>query len=186
MFVKQNHAVSDTAPAVLRPVSRADLSRIATWHRDPALFATLVGPYRDVSEDEAVRWMERHWFNAAGQQRMAICRREDGVHIGNVSLNNVDRHYRHAAFGIFIGSPGDRGRGYGRTATLLMLQHAFEVEGLHRVYLDVLVTNTPAVALYRSCGFCDEGISREAALKDERWVDLLRMSILEQDYVSRR
>lgn len=166
----------------LRPIGRADLPRIAAWQQDPSLFDTLVGPHHAVTEDEAVRWMERHWFGDPGQIRMAICRAADGAHIGNAYLLDIDRTYRSASFGIFLGRAADRGRGYGREAVLLTLERAFEVEGLRRVALDVLAANDRAIRLYRSCGFREEGVSREAAWKGGRWVDVLRMAVLAHEH----
>jgi RimJ/RimL family protein N-acetyltransferase len=117
---------------------------------------------------------------------MAICRLVDDAHIGNAYLTDIDRIYRSATFGIFLGSVTDRGRGYGRDATRLILRHAFEVEGLHRVELDALVTNERAIRLYRFCGFREEGIRREAAFKNGKWVNVLRMAVLAHEYRAHR
>lgn len=182
MSSSARHRIGCTNTVCLRPITPADLPRVASWQQDPDLFETLVGPYRAVAEADAVRWMERHWFDASTQIRMAICRSTDGAHVGNVYLLDIDRVYRSASFGIFLGRAGDRGRGYGRDATLMMLRHAFDAEALHRVQLDVLATNERAIRLYRSCGFREEGVSREAAVKGGRRVDVLRMAVLRHEY----
>ncbi len=129
--------------------------------------------------------MELNWLGATEETRMAICRRDDGTHIGNAYLIDFDRHYLNASFGIFIASTEHHGRGYGKAATILMLEKAFEIERLHRVYLDVLATNNRAIATYHSCGFREEGVSREAAIKNGKWVDVIRMAILEEEYLMR-
>ncbi len=52
----------------------------------------------------------------------------------------------------------------------------------HRLWLDVMVHNTRASALYLSEGFIEEGILRESLKQKERFIDLKVMSILEQEY----
>jgi RimJ/RimL family protein N-acetyltransferase len=170
----------------LRPIESDDLPRVAAWHRDRGLFELLVGPYRDIPKAEAIRWMETHWLNDPEQLRMAICLRADGRHIGNVYLLQRDRAYRNAELSIFVGSQEDRRHGYGRAAIELILDRAFRVEGLHRVTLEVLSSNLAARSLYYKCGFREEGVSREAALKGEQWVDIVRMAIIDWQYKIRQ
>jgi RimJ/RimL family protein N-acetyltransferase len=172
----------EASQVFLRPIERDDLPRIAAWHRDRGLFELLVGPYRDIPEAEAIHWMEVHWLNDPEQLRMAICLRSGGRHIGNIYLLQLDRVYLNAELSIFVGSGEDRRRGYGREAIELMLGWAFRVEGLHRIYLEVLSSNIAARSLYRKCGFRAEGVSREAALKGGQWVDIVRMAIIDWQY----
>lgn len=54
-----------------------------------------------------------------------------------------------------------KGRGYGRQMLQWSQAYAFETLGCHRLWLDVLVSNHRARALYESAGFIAEGILRE-------------------------
>lgn len=73
-------------------------------------------------------------------------------------------------------------RGIGRAALRLIKEIAFQELGKHRLWLDVVITNERARALYRSEGFVDEGVMREAALRPSGYVSLLLMSLLEREY----
>src|SRR5262245_48613499 len=57
---------------------------------------------------------------------------------------------------------GERGRGVGRRALALVLEHAFGTLGAHRVWLDVITHNERARRAYAAAGFVHEGVQREA------------------------
>ncbi len=76
----------------------------------------------------------------------------------------------------------ERGRGLGRETLRLLKRIVFENLGAHRLWLDVMAHNGAARHLYQSEGFVLEGAMREAHSTDGRYVDLLLMSILEDEY----
>lgn len=124
------------------------------------------------------------WYEHAG----------DGLHwvvewrgscVGTAGFSSLDRPHRHATYGIAIFAAGARGRGVGTAATRLVVRHAFEVMGLHRVDLRVLETNPGAIRCYERCGFVREGLELETAFLDGRWVSDLRMRLLEDEYRGR-
>lgn len=75
-----------------------------------------------------------------------------------------------------------KGKGYGRTAIKMMKKYCFEDLKCNRLWLDVIETNNRARALYKSEGFKEEGILRECLLKNDSFVSLVIMSILEREY----
>jgi diamine N-acetyltransferase len=74
--------------------------------------------------------------------------------VGQVSLYNIDWTARRAEFGrLMIGEPGAVGLGIAQLATSALLRFAFQSWPVREIYLDVLPTNAPAIAVYRACGF---------------------------------
>lgn len=53
---------------------------------------------------------------------------------------------------------------------------------LHRVNLHVFSTNAAAIHLYEKVGFVHEGVLRQAAHIDGRYVDVVVMGILREEY----
>ena len=107
---------------------------------------------------------------------------QDGHLVGAARLDDANEHHRHATYAIGIRHPDDWGCGYGTEATRLVLQHAFDVLGLHRIDLVVLGTNSRAVRAYEKCRFRKEGVLREQALIQGQWHDDLIMSVLDTEY----
>ena len=82
----------------------------------------------------------------------------DGVVTGWASLNRFNPRpaYDHVAdFSIYI-ERGWRGRGVGSALMRAAISRARE-QGLHKLSLEVFAHNAAAIALYRACGFTEEG-----------------------------
>jgi RimJ/RimL family protein N-acetyltransferase len=107
------------------------------------------------------------------------------AHVGYLVLRVASRDHAHAEVSITIGERAAWGRGIGRKALSLVLDHAFsEAERLHKVFLNVAAANERAVRCYRSLGFVLEGRKREHLRIDGAWVDDLCMSILDREWLA--
>lgn len=98
--------------------------------------------------------------------------------IGTTALINLDHRNRKAEFGIEIGEPDGRNKGYGTETTRLMLDYAFNVVGLHNVMLRVFEFNRGAARAYEKAGFKEIGRRRQSYFSggrmwDEIWMDCL-------------
>jgi RimJ/RimL family protein N-acetyltransferase len=76
----------------------------------------------------------------------------------------------------------EKGLGIGALAIRWIKHFAFEECKAHRLWLDVVVQNERARALYKSQGFVEEGILRECAETASGWNSYLLMSMLEHEY----
>ena len=166
---------------VLRAIERADVPDLHAWGRDveswtrtsekpwtPKTLADTQAQY-----DEGKRWR-------ADDKDVPFAVEADGRLVGSISLFAIDPFARRAELGITLG-PQARGHGLGRDAIGVLLRYAFEHRGLHRVGLEVLADNEPAIRCYRACGFVEEGRIRDEAWVDGRFVDMLRMGVLATD-----
>ncbi len=105
--------------------------------------------------------------------------------IGNCGFINIDWRSRSGEVGIFIGEKQLWNQGYGTDAMHLLLQHGFNTLNLNRVALDVYATNIRAVRSYEKAGFVHEGRKRQAIFRDGKYIDLLQMSVLRQEWENR-
>lgn len=64
----------------------------------------------------------------------------------------------------------------------MILLYAFYELNLHRVGLDVIGNNTPAIRSYTAVGFQEEGRMREAVYRDGQRYDRIMMSILRREW----
>jgi len=76
----------------------------------------------------------------------------------------------------------DKGKGYGRQVLKLVKRWCFEVQGAHRLWLDVLDHNVRAQHLYKSESFVCEGVLRESDKYEGVYHSQLIMSILKKEY----
>ena len=166
---------------VLRRHARENLSSFQRWYSDPEV-ARLTryqdGPMRP---DEIERFFQAR---ALGPESlaMAIHVKATSRLVGSCAFSQLDADNGSVLYHITIGERDAWGRGYGTEATELMLRHAFETLGLHRVALSVFEFNERAIRAYRRAGFVIEGRARESIRRDGRWWDEVSMSILEDDW----
>lgn len=102
--------------------------------------------------------------------------------MGNTSFMNINRREGSAEIGIFIGEKHFWDQGYDSEAVRRMVMHGFNDLNLHRIYLNVFETNPRAVRAYERVGFQHEGRLREAHYLKGRYIDVLLMSILKNEW----
>lgn len=83
---------------------------------------------------------------------------------------------------IMIGKEECRGKGIGTFAVTSMINHAFLHLNLRRIQLEVLEYNSIAMSLYKKVGFVEEGRRRKAVYKDGKYVDMVVMGLLRDEY----
>jgi RimJ/RimL family protein N-acetyltransferase len=79
---------------------------------------------------------------------------------------------------IVIAEPGG---GLGTQALVQLIDLVFGPMGAHRLWLDVFTDNVRARHVYAKLGFREEGVLREAVLRDGRWRSLVVMALLEHE-----
>jgi putative acetyltransferase len=101
----------------------------------------------------------------------------DGDVIGAASVYTATNvRLRHSgAIGMAV-RDDHHGKGVGSALLRELIGLADNWLNLRRLELDVFVDNDPAIALYKKCGFEQEGIKREFAFRDGRFVDAIFMA----------
>ena len=170
----------------LRPAERADVPTMVRWFNDveTTRYLNARAPMGQALEE---RWFEEmlarqgqsDWF-------FLICRLVDGKAMGTIGLFDLDLTNGSAGIGITIAERSELGKGLGTDALESLLDFGFGRLRLERMWLDVYDFNERAVASYRKAGFTQEGVARHGAYRDGRWVDVIAMSILRDEWDARR
>ncbi|MBD0708991.1 MULTISPECIES: GNAT family N-acetyltransferase [unclassified Streptomyces] len=168
---------------VLRPPAEDDVAALSPMFQDPET-ARLTGMHTVFGEAAL-----RRWYGSRGEQDdrldLVVVERATGAVVGEVVLNEWDEPNESCAFRICF-TPAGTGRGLGTEATRLILGHAFEGLGLHRVWLEVYAFNPRARHIYEKAGFRAEGVLRGALLWAGERVDATVMSILAPEWAARQ
>lgn len=167
---------------VLRPFTESDADRIWQLIQDPEVVRFTFEPSTELTPERL-----RSWYATRADQPdrldLAVTDPATGELLGEVVLHEWDPTARSCTFRTFIG-PRGRGRGIGTEATRLIVGHAFEQLGLHRIQLEVYGHNHRALRVYEKVGFVVEGVRREARLRDGEWVDDVLMAILDHEWAA--
>lgn len=159
------------------------------------------GPYLDWFNDaEVCRGNSHHVFplteaealafvRQTNQTRenlvLAIVRSADNLHIGNIALQRIHQVYRSAELAIVIGEKSGRGKGYSKEAARLLCSHGFFSLNLHRIGCGTFAKNIPMIRLAAYLGMQVEGRRREAAFKNDAYLDVVEFGVLRDEYAVR-
>lgn len=139
--------------------------------RERRYLLTTVVPEFKVTEKFIAEVVEKGWsqFYALSDGEVVgwcdICREEmEGL-----------THSGHLGMGVI---PGFRGQGLGRKLLEATMADALGA-GLERIELEVFASNEPAIKLYESAGFREEGRKRRGRFIDGEYDDLVGMAYLE-------
>ena len=102
--------------------------------------------------------------------------------IGSLAFINIDWRNRASEFGIMIGDKTYWNQGFGTEAVQLLVKHGFNTLNLNRIYLHVFENNPRAIRAYEKAGFIHEGRKRQAEFKDGKYIDVLVMSMLREEF----
>ena len=170
--------------ALRRPIA-ADLPSVVRWYRDPEIARLTRYQTRQMSQAEIERFFQVRML-APDALAYSIVEQPAWRLIGFTTFSALDGDNGSVMFHITIGERDAWGRGLGTEATQLMLGHAFERLGLHRVGLTVFSYNTRAIRAYEKAGFRFEGRLREAIQRDQRYFDEVQMGILAEEWRTSR
>ena len=169
----------DFSYGCLRKLMAQDCAGMLEWMHDEKIASVFAQDFQSMSELDAVRFIE-HAYDDPTSLHFAIVDPDD-EYMGTVSLKNVNPENRNAEYAISTRQKA-HGTGLAKRATLDVLRYAFEVMGLHKVYLNVKETNERAIAFYRKIGFEQEGRFRQHVHEDDRFVDLLWFGMTHDQY----
>jgi len=164
--------VLDGRAVRLRPPEPRDLEGIFAWYND----AEIVAPYDRFSAetfDEFARSVEAARSDPVSlAPRFVVETRAPEAVVGIVGhyrphpvLESVDVWY-------IVGRPEARGRGVGRAAVGLLVDHLLATEPVERIGATCDVENVPSVRLLEGLRFRREGTLRSALFHHGRWHDV--------------
>lgn len=168
----------------LGPLSRDLIPSFTGWLNDFNVQHRLGFPRPGPMALEA----EEQWYESVSTDSdritFAIRERETMKAIGSTGLHAITSGDQSATFGIMIGDPDARGKGYGTETARLMLDYGFTVLGLHSINLTVAEFNIAGRKAYARAGFKECGRLRERILfAGKRW-DQILMDCLAHDFES--
>ena len=165
----------------LGPLRKDLLPLYGRWINDFGTIRTLGLPPGPVTDEKEQDWYEGR-ARSENDVMFTIYERETLRPIGNTALHGLDHRNRSASFGIIIGEPECRGKGYGTETTRLMLDYAFAALGLHNVMLTVFTFNPAGIRAYEKAGFKPIGRRRECRVMGGKVYDEIYMDCLAPEF----
>ena len=163
--------------------ARRDLLPVYTrWMNDLGTLRSIGAPSRPMTLEAETAWYDG--IAASDTAFFTIYERSTWLPVGGTDLREIDYRNRSASFGIMIGEPDRRGKGYGTEATRLLLDYAFTALGLHNVMLTCYEFNLAGRRAYEKAGFKEIGRRRQCRWMGGRLWDDIYMDCLATEFES--
>lgn len=172
-----------------RAVEKSDLPTFVRWLNDPEVKQGIM-IYHPFSQAEEDNWFERMIARPADERVIGIEVRipsaegdeESWILIGTLGFTDINWRVHASEFGIMIGEKSYWNQGYGTEAVRLLVRYGFDTLNLNRISLRVFENNRRAIRVYEKAGFVHEGRMRQAEYRDGKYLDVLLMSILREEF----
>ncbi len=143
----------------LRPLEFDDIDTLYTWEIDREI--NMSAGWGPVRSRASFQGKYEHRITEPEENLLMLAVLFEGQFVGFVQLALIDREERRAAVGIVIGEKNVRRRGVASTALHILLDYAFTVQGLERIYAEVYGFNQSSQHLMQHVGFQHEGVLRQ-------------------------
>ena len=143
----------------LRPLEFDDIDTLYTWEIDREI--NMLAGWGPIRSRASFQGKYEHRITEPEEDLLMLAVLFEGQFVGFVQLALIDREERRAAVGIVIGEKNVRRRGVASTALHILLDYAFTVQGLERIYAEVYGFNQGSQHLMHHVGFQHEGVLRQ-------------------------
>lgn len=162
----------------LRDIEIEDAVFLMELNNDLEIAKYVVGNPKQVTLEEQMQWMENLKLE---RQTKRFIIEYDGLPVGTIIISNIDLLNSVANINIKLQSFA-RGKGIGRQSVFLALEYSFLKMKIYCITAHVLPFNEASLALFKSCGFVQEGILRSRVIKNNKRFDLVSFSITYSDF----
>ena len=170
---------TDRSLVKLRGVDESDVDKILAWVNDKSVvgnLATFAG--KPLTREEELAWVRR--VRTSTDEKVFTVLSSDDDYLGQVGLHQIFWRSRVARAAAIISA--QQGKGYGSAAMAALLHVAFVDLQLHKVWLMVFEHNQRSRRTWARLGFREEGLLRDEYFHDDKWHNMVRMGLLENEW----
>lgn len=126
--------------------------------------------------DNAVNFI-KSLENNDSKRVYAVYTKFENIHIGNISLQNIDRTNKKAEVALIFGEKQFWNKGYATEALSLLIKIAKNIK-LHRLYFGTHAENIAMQKLGERLGFLKEGVLKDSQLKNGKYNDIVLYGLI--------
>lgn len=171
----------ETKRLFLKPLSEEELDgNYINWLNDPE-----VCKYNSHGENTYTKAMAFDFINFIKNDKSkevyAVYLKENNLHIGNISLQQIDLKNNNAEIAYLFGEKQYWGQGYAFESSEILIKRAFIDLKLHRLYFGTHVDNIAMQRVGEKLGFFKEGLKKDAQFKHGKYSDVVIYAIINKE-----
>ncbi len=150
------------------------------WLKNPKVVEWLEGPRLNAYTVKKLREYYNHYgFEGSNPENFKLLAiRYQGLHIGNLTVSDIQEAHSHATLGIVIGDPTVWGKGIARKTLQVLSDWLLAPSGgnLIRLQAAAFSANPASAKAFEAAGFEKEGLFRKARCLYGEFYDLIWMA----------
>jgi diamine N-acetyltransferase len=99
--------------------------------------------------------------------------------LGCIDLFDFDALHKRAGLGIII-IAAEQNKGYASESLELLINHCFNILGLHQLYCNISIDNHASITLFQKHGFISCGQKKEWIFHNDQWEDELMLQLIKR------
>ena len=184
----------ETNTFYLRPFVESDITEsYLQWFHDQAVTKYTSHGLFGYTKNQALQFLEKSrkngdivWAIMAKfifltqdhKESRNIINYDKGIHIGNISLQDIHWIDRRAEFAGVIGEKEYWGKGIGTEAVRLLFAHGFDKLNLNRIWLGTAASNRGMRTIAERLGMSIEGVLRKHLFLNGQYENVMQYGIL--------
>lgn len=164
----------------LRPITALDTDSLLSMRNSFSVRCNFPNN-RPIVESIHKEWISKT-LNSISRAQWLIIASNDSTTIGSIWLENIDNENSHAEFGFYLSSSTFKYSGISVESEYLVLDFAFSVLGLNKIYCETLSINAQVSKMHKRMGFSTDGIFREHILRNSDKYSLIHQSLLSSEF----
>lgn len=156
---------------VLRPVTYDDMQQIVDWRNSDVVRKFFLIQEKYTLEGQK-KWMD-NVISTGRAVQFIIHHIGDNVDIGTAYIRDLDKYDREGEYGLFIGNPDYFGKGIGTEVGQMIMEYAFNVLNLKRVFSEIKDDNIRSIRAVEKFGMSVYKVEKNALEIDGKPVNLV-------------
>jgi len=174
-FLWRNKKMLKTKNIELKPLSIKDTDFLLEMRNDLEIADNFF------SDPPVYDFGHNRWLSGKSTDDLDFIIYYEGKKAGRISITKIDFRHQKGEYGIVV-QKDFRGKRIAYEASILLIDYVFQNLPINKITLEVYENNEKAIKLYEKLGFIKEGLLREEFLKNGRFQNVYRMSVLAKEW----
>ena len=163
----------------LRIITFDDIELVRNWRNSPEVAAYMYTS-EEITSEQQVAWYSkvkddtscRYWMIMHGDKPLGLA-----------SITGINKTFNSCYWAFYLGDTTFRGGGVGAKVEYSVIEYAFNELKLNKLRCEVIAFNEKVIQMHEKFGFRREAYYRQHTLKDGKFLDVVGLALLKQDWL---
>lgn len=154
------------------------LEMVRTWRQSEEV-SKYMYTSPSLSKEQQIEWFRRIKQDSSKEHYIIQHNSKD---LGLASITGIDHMFKKCQWAFYLGDTSTRGQGIGAKVEFKIIKHVFDSLKLNRLECEVFVSNDKVIKMHEKFGFRREAYYREYICKDGKFLDVVGLALLRNDW----